>query len=80
MSTTPTPQTPQLDEKDKAILKALKELGQPSACGDIAKKANLKVQQVTAKIRKLKNSGLIDSPQSGKYVITPKGEEAIKQG
>lgn len=76
MSTTPEPK---LDDNDKAILRALKELGQPSSCGDIAKKANLKTQQVTAKVRKLKTSGLIESPQSGKYAITAKGEEVIKQ-
>ncbi|MCI4439216.1 MAG: winged helix-turn-helix domain-containing protein [Thermoproteota archaeon] len=76
MSTTPEPK---LDDNDKAILRALKELGQPSGCGDVAKKANLKTQQVTAKVRKLKTLGLIESPQSGKYVITAKGEEAIKQ-
>lgn len=70
---------PKLDDNDKAILRALKELGQPSGCSDVAKKANLKTQQVTAKVRKLKTLGLIDSPQSGKYVITAKGEEVIKQ-
>ncbi|MEM0002924.1 MAG: winged helix-turn-helix transcriptional regulator [Thermoproteota archaeon] len=76
MSTT---SEPKLDDNDKAILKALKELGQPSGCSDVAKKTNLKTQQVTAKVRKLKTLGLVESPQSGKYVITAKGEEAIKQ-
>lgn len=67
-----------VDETQKAILKALSELNKPSGCGDIAKKAGLKVPQVMGKLRGMTKQGLVESPEKGKYVITGKGKTQLK--
>lgn len=68
-----------LDEKAIAILKALKELGRPATCSEIAEKTGINVRSVTGKMRGLLNAGYVERPEKGKYVITPKGEEVIKE-
>jgi len=67
-----------IDETQKSILKALNELNKPSGCGDIAKKAGLKVPQVMGKLRGLVKQGLAESPEKGKYIITSKGKAQLK--
>lgn len=48
-----------LDDVSKKILDAMKKLGKPVKCGEIAKEMGVPVQQVTGKMRSLVKSGLV---------------------
>ncbi len=65
----------EITQEDIAILKALKELGGEAACKEIAEKAGLNPRSVAAKMRKLKNRGLVEPLGKGKYKLTPEGEK-----
>jgi Mn-dependent DtxR family transcriptional regulator len=68
-----------LDEEDKAILRALKELGKPARPKEIAEKAGLNARSVAAKMRKLVNLGLVERVEEGVYKLTEEGEKATEQ-
>ncbi|MCS7102487.1 MAG: winged helix-turn-helix transcriptional regulator [Candidatus Korarchaeum sp.] len=59
-----------LDELSKKILDAMKKLGKPVKCGDIAKEVGVPVQQVTGKMRSLVKSGLVRKGEGGTYNLT----------
>lgn len=57
------------DELSKKILDAMKKLGKPAKCGDIAKELGISVQQVTGKMRSLVKSGLVKKGEGGTYSL-----------
>ncbi|ABM80946.1 DUF2250 domain-containing protein [Hyperthermus butylicus] len=68
-----------LDEVDKAILKALKEIGGPAKPKDIAARAGLDARRVAAKMRKLRTLGLVERLEEGLYKLTEEGEKVASE-
>ncbi len=68
-----------LDEIDKSILKVLACSETPLTARDIASKINVDVRKIAAKLRKLRNRGLIEVPERGRYKITEEGKKLIKE-
>ena len=68
-----------LDEVDKAILKALKEIGGPAKPKDIAAHAGLDARRVAAKMRKLRRLGLVERLEEGLYKLTEEGEKVASE-
>ncbi len=58
-----------LDDLSKKILDAMKKLGRPAKCGEIAKELGVPVQQVTGKMRSLVKSGLVKKAEEGTYKL-----------
>jgi len=58
-----------LDDLSKKILDAMKKLGRPVKCGEIAKELGVPVQQVTGKMRSLVKSGLVKKAEEGTYKL-----------
>ncbi len=58
-----------LDDLSRKILDAMKKLGKPAKCGDIAKELGVPVQQVTGKMRSLVKSGLVRKGEGGTYSL-----------
>ena len=52
-----------MDEKEKAVLDAMKKEGKPMRPGDIAKKAEMDKDEVSKVIDKLKKEGKVLSPK-----------------
>ncbi len=52
-----------MDDKEKAVLEAMKKEGKPMRPGDIAKKAELDKDEVSKIIDKLKKEGKVASPK-----------------
>lgn len=65
------------DDMDKKILGVLANSQTPMGCGEVAKALGVEVAKVMAKLRSLKNKGLADSPEKGKYVITEEGKKLV---
>mgnify|MGYP000164962764 CR=1 FL=1 len=68
----------QLDNLDKMILRVLAEVDTPLTAREIASKINIDVRKIVAKLRKLRNRGLIEVPEKGRYKITDEGRSIIK--
>lgn len=68
----------QLDDLDKMILRVLAEVDTPLTAREIASKINIDVRKIVAKLRKLRNRGLIEVPEKGRYKITDEGRNIIK--
>jgi len=68
----------QLDNLDKMILRVLAEVDTPLTAREIASKINIDVRKIVAKLRKLRNRGLIEVPEKGRYKITDEGRNIIK--
>jgi predicted transcriptional regulator len=58
-----------LDDLSKKILDAMKKMGRPAKCGEIAKELGVPVQQVTGKMRSLVKSGLVKKAEEGTYKL-----------
>ncbi|MEM0295404.1 MAG: winged helix-turn-helix transcriptional regulator [Candidatus Korarchaeum sp.] len=56
-----------LDELSKKILDAMKKIGKPAKCSDIAKELGIPVQQVTGKMRSLVKGGFVKKGEGGTY-------------
>ncbi len=69
----------ELDEIDMAILKAMKEIGEPARPKEIAARAGLDARRVAAKMRKLRRLGLVEKVAEGVYRLTEKGANTIEQ-
>jgi len=67
----------ELADEQKAILNALTKLAEPSGCKVIGEAADIPWRTVMAKLRGLRNAGLVEAPEKGKYVITEKGRETV---
>jgi len=67
----------ELTDEQKAILNALTKLAKPSGCKVIGEAADIPWRTVMARLRGLKNAGLVEAPEKGKYVITEKGKTVI---
>ncbi len=67
-----------LDETDKKILQALKEIGGPAKPKDIAAHAGLDARRVAAKMRKLRRLGLVERLEEGLYKLTEEGEKVAE--
>jgi predicted transcriptional regulator len=67
----------ELTDEQKAILNALTKLAEPSGCKVIGEAADISWRTVMARLRGLKNAGLVEAPEKGKYVITEKGKTVI---
>ncbi len=67
----------ELDDTQKAILKALTSLTEPAGCGVIGKQAGLPTPKVVPKMRGLLSSDLVERPVKGKYVISEQGRAAL---
>ncbi len=66
-----------INENEKAVLTALEKLGAASGSKDIAAESNLNPKTISGAIKKLKNSGFIESPARCKYSITEQGKEQL---
>ena len=66
-----------LDDKDKAILKAMMGVGEPLTCAQIAERSGVPLRSVIGKIRGLINRRLVRRVKKGKYEITDKGREMV---
>jgi predicted transcriptional regulator len=66
-----------LDDDSKAILKSLSKAKEPVGGKDIEADTGLSSSKVTSRIKKLKDSGLVDSPVRCKYNITSAGKGKI---
>ena len=58
-------------------MNALTKLAEPSGCKVIGEAADIPWRTVMARLRGLKNAGLVEAPEKGKYVITEKGKTVI---
>lgn len=63
-----------VDEVGKAILRVLTQCREAAGCGEIAAQAGLPTPKVMGKLRGLLKSGLVATPERGKYVITEAGK------
>ena len=68
----------ELGEEQKGILKALTQLTEPAGCKVIGETAGIPWRAVMTKLRGLKKEGYVESPISGKYVITDKGRAEVE--
>ena len=68
----------ELTDEQKAILVALNKMSEPAGCKMIGEVADMPWRTVMAKMRGLKKEDLVETPEKGKYVISPKGKTAIK--
>ncbi len=68
----------QLDDLDKMILRVLAEVNTSLTAREIASKINIDVRKIVAKLRKLRNRGLIEVLEKGRYKITDEGRSIIK--
>ncbi len=66
-----------LDDVQKKILDALTGMSEPAGCKAIAEVTGLKTQQVSGKLRGLKNRGFVESPIKSKYIITEAGKAEL---
>lgn len=66
-----------LSDQAKKVLKALAAQDTPLANKQIAQTADLPTKEVSDVVKKLKASGLVDSPARCKYGITPDGKSAL---
>ena len=67
-----------LDEVDRAILRALAEIGGPARPRDIAEKIGASPRSVAAKMRKLRNLGLVERVGEGLYQLTEEGRRLVE--
>ena len=67
----------ELNDEQKAILKALNSLTEPAGCKVIGEAAGMPWRSVMAKLRGLKKAEYVESPENGKYVISEKGKATI---
>lgn len=67
----------ELNDDQKAILKALNNLTEPAGCKLIGEAADMPWRSVMAKLRRLKKEEYVEDPEKGKYVITEKGKAVI---
>ncbi len=65
-----------LDDVQRAILKALATMDAPAGCGEIAGKAGLPTPKVVPKMRGLLKIELVERPVEGKYIISALGRDA----
>ncbi|MFC1836538.1 transcriptional regulator [Thermodesulfobacteriota bacterium] len=56
-----------MEEKEKAVLDAMKQAGKPVRPGDVAKSIDMESKEVSKVIKSLKNQGLIHSPKRCYY-------------
>lgn len=66
------------EDMNRAILKALAELGRPAKSKEIAEKIGVPTSKVSCRLAPLRKKGLIDSPEKGLYVITEEGKKLIE--
>ncbi len=66
-----------LSDKQKEVLKALKDCKQECGSKDIAATTTLEPKQVSCQISALKKKGYVESPVRCKYVITESGKQAL---
>ena len=67
----------ELAEEQRGILKALAGMSEPAGCKVIGEASDIPWRTVMAKLRGLNKEGYVESPVSGKYVITDKGKEEV---
>ena len=66
-----------LDSELKSILKALSKMKEPAGNSEIEKASGIDKTKLAPKMKKLKDAGLIDSPERCKYSITAAGKKKI---
>ncbi|MBE8540512.1 ArsR family transcriptional regulator [Geoglobus acetivorans] len=66
------------EDMNRAILKALAELGKPAKAKEIAEKLGVPTSKVSCRLAPLRKKGLLDSPEKGVYVITEEGEKFLE--
>ncbi|AKG91535.1 Bacterial regulatory protein, arsR family [Geoglobus ahangari] len=66
------------EDMNRAILKALAELGRPAKSKEIAEKIGVPTSKVSCRLAPLRKKGLIDSPEKGMYVITEEGKKLVE--
>ncbi len=67
-----------MEDMNKAILKALAEIGRAASSKEIAEKLGVPTSKVSCRLAPLKRKGLIESPEKGKWIITEEGKKAIE--
>ena len=67
-----------LTDEQKKILEVLDSVGGPMASKEIAKETGLTSNQVSCRIRSLKNKGYVESPERCKYQVTEEGRSALQ--
>jgi len=71
----------QLDEVDMKILRALYEVGGgPARPRDLADKVGVSARSIAAKMRKLRNLGLVERVGEGLYKLTDEGRRLVEEG
>ena len=68
----------ELDEVDKTILRAMRDIGKPARPKEIAAQAGLDARRVAAKMRKLRRLGLVEKVEEGVYELTEKGKQVVE--
>ena len=67
-----------LTEEQKKILEVLSAADGPMASKDIAAETGLTSNQVSCRIRSLKNKGYVESPERCKYIVSDQGRSALQ--
>ncbi|WP_456369492.1 ArsR family transcriptional regulator [Geoglobus sp.] len=66
------------EDMNRAILRALAELGRPAKSKEIAEKMGVPTSKVSCRLAPLRKKGLIASPEKGLYVITEEGKKLVE--
>ncbi len=66
------------EDMNRAILRALADLGRPAKSKEIAEKIGVPTSKVSCRLAPLRKKGLIDSPEKGLYVITEEGKKLVE--
>jgi predicted transcriptional regulator len=66
-----------LDGDLKSILKALSKMKDPVGNSEIEKASGIEKSKLASKMKKLKDAGLVDSPERCKYCITASGKQKL---
>ncbi len=69
-----------LTDEQKRVLEAIASSEEPCSSKEIAAATGLTSNQVSCRIRSLKNKGYVESPARCKYVATDQGREALAKG
>ncbi len=67
-----------MEDMNKAILKALAEMGRAATSKEIAEKLGVPTSKVSCRLAPLKRKGLIESPEKGKWAITEEGKKVAE--
>ncbi len=67
-----------LDDEHKAVLAAIAGASDPVGTKDVVENSGLSKSKVAAKIKQLREKGLVDSPVRCKYAATDEGKKYSK--